>query len=82
MFYHGEWLGLDENFSLVEWLTRLYCYFAGTTGGILVCAFVMDVVVWYKAKSITFVDETEEGTVEEMVNLKKSDQRPAENDYL
>lgn len=42
----------------------------------------MDVVVWYKASSINFADENEEGTAEEMVNLRKSDQRPTENEYL
>jgi hypothetical protein len=29
----------------------------GTTGAILLCAFFMDIIVWYKAGSINFVDE-------------------------
>ncbi|XP_012262393.2 solute carrier organic anion transporter family member 74D [Athalia rosae] len=57
-------------------------FYHGTTGGILLCAFVMDIVVWYKAGSISFSDENEEGTVEEMVNLKRSDRRQTENEYL
>ncbi|XP_046737187.1 solute carrier organic anion transporter family member 74D [Diprion similis] len=58
-------------------------FYHGTTGGILLCAFITDLVVWYKAGSINFADENEEGTAEEMVNLKRSDrQRAPENDYL
>ena len=30
---------------------------AGTTGAILLFAFFMDIIVWYKAGSINFVDE-------------------------
>lgn len=30
---------------------------SGTTGAILLCAFFVDVLVWYKAGSINFVDE-------------------------
>lgn len=30
---------------------------AGTTGAILLCAFFVDIIVWYKAGSINFVDE-------------------------
>lgn len=32
-------------------------FIAGTTGAILLCAFFVDVIVWYKAGSINFVDE-------------------------
>ncbi|CAH0562422.1 unnamed protein product [Brassicogethes aeneus] len=32
-------------------------FFHGTTGAILLCAFFVDVIVWYKAGSINFVDE-------------------------
>ncbi|KAL1123562.1 hypothetical protein AAG570_002639 [Ranatra chinensis] len=32
-------------------------FYHGTTGAILLCAFLVDVVVWYKAGSINFVDE-------------------------
>ncbi|XP_072402384.1 solute carrier organic anion transporter family member 74D [Diabrotica undecimpunctata] len=32
-------------------------FYHGTTGVILLCAFVVDVVVWYKAVKINFVDE-------------------------
>ncbi|XP_056647131.1 solute carrier organic anion transporter family member 74D isoform X1 [Diorhabda sublineata] len=32
-------------------------FYHGTTGFILLCAFVVDVIVWYKAGKINFVDE-------------------------
>uniref|UniRef100_A0A0A9ZGZ8 Solute carrier organic anion transporter family member n=1 Tax=Lygus hesperus TaxID=30085 RepID=A0A0A9ZGZ8_LYGHE len=32
-------------------------FYHGTTGAILLCAFFVDLVVWYKAGSINFVDE-------------------------
>ncbi|XP_059480802.1 solute carrier organic anion transporter family member 74D-like [Neocloeon triangulifer] len=32
-------------------------FFHGTTGGILLCAFLVDLIVWYKAGSISFVEE-------------------------
>ncbi|KAJ4450343.1 hypothetical protein ANN_01763 [Periplaneta americana] len=32
-------------------------FYHGTTGAILLCAFFMDIIVWYKAGSINFVDE-------------------------
>ncbi|KAJ8955397.1 hypothetical protein NQ318_003495, partial [Aromia moschata] len=32
-------------------------FYHGTTGAILLCAFFVDVIVWYKAGSINFVDE-------------------------
>lgn len=32
-------------------------FYHGTTGAILLCAFFVDVLVWYKAGSINFVDE-------------------------
>ncbi|KAJ9591625.1 hypothetical protein L9F63_001839, partial [Diploptera punctata] len=32
-------------------------FFHGTTGAILLCAFFMDIIVWYKAGSVNFVDE-------------------------
>ncbi|XP_076635850.1 organic anion transporting polypeptide 74D isoform X2 [Colletes latitarsis] len=59
-------------------------FYHGTTGGILVLAFVVDIVVWYKAGSINFVDEqeVEEGTVEEMATLKSQDAQAVDNDYL
>ncbi|XP_050455907.1 solute carrier organic anion transporter family member 74D [Cataglyphis hispanica] len=59
-------------------------FYHGTTGGILVCAFVVDIVVWYKAGSISFVEEQEgeEGTAEEMATLKSQDAQTVENDYL
>lgn len=59
-------------------------FFAGTTGGILMLAFVVDIVVWYKAGSINFVEEREgeEGTAEEMATLKSQDAQAVENDYL
>ncbi|XP_076283675.1 organic anion transporting polypeptide 74D [Lasioglossum baleicum] len=59
-------------------------FYHGTTGGILVLAFVVDIVVWYKAGSINFVEEqeTEDGTVEEMATLKSQDAQAVDNDYL
>lgn len=47
-------------------------------------AFVVDIVVWYKAGSISFVEEqeAEEGTVEEMTTLKSQDAQAVDNDYL
>ncbi|XP_017881549.1 solute carrier organic anion transporter family member 3A1 [Ceratina calcarata] len=59
-------------------------FYHGTTGGILVLAFVVDIVVWYKAGSINFVEEqeVEEGTVEEMATLKSQDAQVVDNDYL
>ncbi|XP_058797997.1 solute carrier organic anion transporter family member 74D [Phymastichus coffea] len=46
-------------------------FFHGTTGSIMALAFIFDLIVWYKAGSINFVDEQEhEGaTAEEMANL-------------
>lgn len=60
------------------------CLFVGTTGGILVLAFIVDLVVWYKAGSINFVDEqtVEESSAEEMTTLKSQDGQPPDNDYL
>ncbi|KAK0085042.1 hypothetical protein PV325_005888 [Microctonus aethiopoides] len=59
-------------------------FFHGTTGGILVLAFIVDLVVWYKAGSINFVDEqtAEESSAEEMTTLKSQDGQPPDNDYL
>ncbi|KAK9306564.1 hypothetical protein QLX08_002761 [Tetragonisca angustula] len=59
-------------------------FYHGTTGGILILAFVVDIVVWYKAGSISFVEEqeAEEGTVEEMATLKSQDAQAVDNDYL
>ncbi|XP_074110780.1 organic anion transporting polypeptide 74D [Cotesia typhae] len=59
-------------------------FFHGTTGGILTLAFIVDLVVWYKAGKINFVDEqtAQEGSVEEMTTLKPQDKRTVDNDYL
>ncbi|XP_066601245.1 solute carrier organic anion transporter family member 74D [Prorops nasuta] len=59
-------------------------FYHGTTGGILILAFIVDLVVWYKAGSINFVEEQEiiEGTAEEMATLKSQDAQAVENDYL
>ncbi|XP_034940213.1 solute carrier organic anion transporter family member 74D [Chelonus insularis] len=59
-------------------------FFHGTTGGILILAFIVDLVVWYKAGSINFVDEQtgEEGSAEEMTTLKSQDAQTVDNDYL
>lgn len=37
-------------------------FYHGTTGAILLCAFFVDVIVWYKAGSINFVEEHERET--------------------
>lgn len=56
---------------------------AGTTGGILVLAFVVDIVVWYKAGCIKFgEEEREQVTSEEMATLNSQDAQTVENDYL
>ncbi|XP_043667161.1 solute carrier organic anion transporter family member 74D isoform X1 [Vespula pensylvanica] len=59
-------------------------FYHGTTGGILVMAFIVDIVVWYKAGSISFVEEQEceDGTAEEMATLKSQDAQNVDNDYL
>ncbi|CAG5101777.1 Similar to Oatp74D: Solute carrier organic anion transporter family member 74D (Drosophila melanogaster) [Cotesia congregata] len=59
-------------------------FFHGTTGGILALAFIVDLVVWYKAGKINFVDEqtAQEGSLEEMTTLKPQDKRTVDNDYL
>ncbi|XP_036144680.1 solute carrier organic anion transporter family member 74D [Monomorium pharaonis] len=59
-------------------------FYHGTTGGIILMAFVVDIVVWYKAGSISFVEkqEGETGTAEEMATLKSQDVQAVENDYL
>lgn len=63
---------------------NLNAFFTGTTGCILLLAFVVDIVVWYKAGSISFVEEqeAETGTAEEMATLKSQDAQAVENDYL
>ncbi|XP_020278196.1 solute carrier organic anion transporter family member 3A1 isoform X1 [Pseudomyrmex gracilis] len=59
-------------------------FYHGTTGGILMLAFMVDIVVWYKAGSINFVEEQEgeAGTAEEMATLQSQDAQAVENDYL
>lgn len=54
------------------------------TAFIMALACLVDVVVWYKAGSISFLDEQEgeKGTAEEMANLKNQEAQVAENDYL
>lgn len=44
---------------IAEVFTVYYCVLilTGTTGAILLFAFFMDIIVWYKAGSINFVDE-------------------------
>lgn len=58
-------------------------HLSGTTGGILLLAFLVDLVVWYKAGSINFVDEQtgEDGSAEEMTTLKSQDAVAADNNY-
>lgn len=51
MFYHGNSIT-----TLREYFNKILIL-AGTTGAILLCAFFVDVIVWYKAGSINFVDE-------------------------
>lgn len=43
---------------------------AGTTGAILMCAFLVDIVVWYKAGSINFVDEPPPEQTDELSPIK------------
>uniref|UniRef100_A0A0C9RC20 Solute carrier organic anion transporter family member n=3 Tax=Braconidae TaxID=7402 RepID=A0A0C9RC20_9HYME len=58
-------------------------FFHGTTGGILLLAFIVDVVVWYKAGSINFVDDQagDHGSAEEMTTLKSQDAQAVANEY-
>ncbi|XP_015111203.1 solute carrier organic anion transporter family member 3A1 [Diachasma alloeum] len=58
-------------------------FFHGTTGGILLLAFIVDVVVWYKAGSINFVDDQtgDDASAEEMTTLKSQDAQAVVNDY-
>lgn len=62
-------------------------FYHGTTGAILLCAFVVDVLVWYKAGSINFVDEqTPPGATDvagvppspSQTQLSLADKRPSE----
>lgn len=48
----------DENFFRM--------FYHGTTGAILLCAFLVDIIVWYKAGSINFVDEQVTAQEEEL----------------
>uniref|UniRef100_A0A1B6JRS7 Solute carrier organic anion transporter family member n=1 Tax=Homalodisca liturata TaxID=320908 RepID=A0A1B6JRS7_9HEMI len=41
-------------------------FFHGTTGAIMLCAFFVDIIVWYKAGSINFVDEQTTAQDEEL----------------
>ncbi|GLG94986.1 Solute carrier organic anion transporter family member [Gryllus bimaculatus] len=43
-------------------------FYHGTTGAILLCAFFVDIIVWYKAGSINFVDEPGPNPQEEELN--------------
>lgn len=57
-------------------------FFHGTTGALLLLGFFVDLVVWHKARKISFTEEPD-GTVattEEMANLKARD--GGESDYL
>ncbi|XP_014208402.1 solute carrier organic anion transporter family member 3A1-like [Copidosoma floridanum] len=47
-------------------------FFHGTTGSIMALAFLVDIIVFYRAGSINFVEDrdNEGGTAEEMANLK------------
>lgn len=56
----------------------------GTTGGILFLAFIVDIVVWYKAGSISFAveQEGENGSAEEMATLKTQEAEAVDNNYL
>lgn len=42
------------------------CLFLGTTGAVMMCAFFVDIIVWYKAGSINFVDEQTTAQDEEL----------------
>lgn len=53
MFYHGLYSKQNGLFCIKNKFARI----SGTTGAILLCAFFVDLIVWYKAGSINFVDE-------------------------
>lgn len=60
MLLNNSWAGrLSKFLKVVNWTVDVIL-FAGTTGGILLCAFVVDLIVWYKAGSISFVEEPAE----------------------
>ncbi|BES92086.1 Solute carrier organic anion transporter [Nesidiocoris tenuis] len=62
----------DENFFRM--------FYHGTTGAILLCAFFVDLIVWYKAGSINFVGETKpEVNEEELSPFTSKTQTEAEN---
>ncbi|EEB20468.1 conserved hypothetical protein [Pediculus humanus corporis] len=46
-------------------------FYHGTTGAILLCAFFVDIVVWYKAGSINFVDDQLPEQSEELSPMKQ-----------
>ncbi|XP_039279412.1 solute carrier organic anion transporter family member 74D [Nilaparvata lugens] len=54
------WEDIPCNKKGACWLynTKVFRWFYhGTTGGIMMCAFLVDIIVWYKAGNINFVDE-------------------------
>ncbi|XP_066248920.1 solute carrier organic anion transporter family member 74D [Euwallacea similis] len=44
-------------------------FYHGTTGALLLCAFFVDVIVWYKAGSINFVDKQQQPFEEELATI-------------
>lgn len=87
-FFHGMLIykfNLKNQTNKNKSIIYFHYYCAGTTGGILLLAFIVDLVVWYKAGSINFSDEPtagEAGSVEEMENLKSQEAQVVENNYL
>lgn len=47
----------DTNKVINNRCTESLFIVTGTTGAILLCAFFVDLIVWYKAGSISFVEE-------------------------
>lgn len=47
-------------------MLHIQYFVAGTTGAIMLGAFLVDVLVWYKAGSINFVEETATAQEEEL----------------
>lgn len=53
--------------KLIDFEITKFCFVIGTTGALLLCAFLMDVIVWVKAGSVNFAEdnpEDEDGAVE------------------
>lgn len=58
--FHGIAHILSPSLTIVE----VDLFISGTTGALMLCAFLVDLVVWYKADKITFPEDEEPPKVE------------------